>query len=128
MTFSGEQTATSPDFWSLVERLRDVASVRQVVGDPVERGGVTLIPVAAIRTGLGGGSGSGTQAEGAGVGGGGGGGVVARPVGAFVVQDGKVTWQPAVDVSRAIFGAQVVAGIGVLVLGRVLRRVRRRRR
>jgi len=52
-------------------------------------------------------------------------GLGARPVGVFVVRDGDVSWQPAVDVMRIVLGGQVLALAGILVIGHFLRRRRR---
>jgi uncharacterized spore protein YtfJ len=76
---------------------RDAIAVKRVYGDPIERDGVTVIPAAAVRGGAGGGG------EGGDNGGGGGGfGIVARPIGAYVIRDGTVTWRPALDVNRLL--------------------------
>ena len=74
---------------------RDALTVKRVYGDPVERDGVTVIPAAAVRGGAGGGG----DNEGNG---GGGFGLAARPIGAYVIQNGKVSWRPAVDVNRVL--------------------------
>jgi Sporulation protein YtfJ (Spore_YtfJ) len=62
----------------------DKANVSTVFGDPVEREGVTVIPVAKARFGFGGGGGSGAREgqEGSGGGGGGGAYVEVRAAGA----------------------------------------------
>jgi hypothetical protein len=69
----------------LVEKVGGKANVKAVFGDPIERGGKTVIPVAKVRWGFGGGAGTGTsEAEGGpqtGSGSGGGGGVTAEPIG-----------------------------------------------
>lgn len=101
----------------------------RVVGEPVERDGATVVPVVAVRAGGGGGSGSGGPASGgagSGEGTGGGWGAVARPVGAYVIRQGEVRYEPALDVTRMVVGAQLVAAVALLVVGRVLRRRRRR--
>ena len=41
-----------------------------------------------------------------------------RPLGVFVVRDGRVRWHPALDVTKVITTAELVVG-GVLVLGSV---------
>ena len=41
--------------------------------------------------------------------GGGGFGVVAQPVGAFIIRDGEVSWEPAIDVNRIVGRAMLVA-------------------
>jgi uncharacterized spore protein YtfJ len=47
-------------------------------------------------------------------GGGGGVGLDAKPAGAFVINGGEVSWIPAVDFNRVIFGAQLVAIIALI--------------
>jgi len=97
----------------------DALTVRRVYGDPIERDGVTILPAAAVRGGLGYGGGNDGRGN---EGGGGGSGLMARPVGVYKIQDGKVTWEPALDVTRiAIFG-QVVAIVFLLVVRSVLKR------
>ena len=84
----------------LLSGARDALSVRRVYGEPIERDGVVVIPAAAV--------GGGGDAE---DNGGGGFGLRARPVGAYVIKDGEVTWKPAIDPSRLI-----AAGIAVVAL------------
>jgi hypothetical protein len=47
--------------------------------------------------------------------------VTTRPAGAFVVRDGSVRWHPALDATRLLTTAEVVAG-AVLVAHRLARR------
>lgn len=102
----------------IVTGVREAISVKRVFGEPYERDGVTIIPVAAV----GGGGGGGGDTEGNG---GGGYGLAARPVGAYVVRDGEVSWKPAVDMARmALIG---LAGL-VVLRGMLPWRARRRRR
>ena len=101
----------------------DAMNVRRVYGDPIERDGVTVIPAAAIRGGLG--HGGGHDANGN-EGGGGGGGVSARPVGVYRIEGGKVTWQPAVDVTRIAVLGEVLVIVLLLVVRSVMRRRRKR--
>lgn len=82
----------------LMSSLHETTTVLRVFGDPYERDGVTVIPVAAIRGGGGGGTGGQTAEEGSG----GGIGLIGHPVGAYVISDGKVLWQPALDVNRMV--------------------------
>ncbi len=65
----------------LADRVGSRAGVRAVFGDPVEREGATVIPVARVRWGFGGGGGRGGRAREEGEGSGGGGTVSASPVG-----------------------------------------------
>ena len=88
------------DVQSLVNQAREALTVERVFGQPYERDGITLLPVAAVRGGGGGGGGPT---------GGGGGGIQARPTGVFVIEQGRVRWQPAVDPAR-------VMALGVVAL------------
>ena len=108
----------------LISGARDVLSVKRVYGDPYEKNGLTLIPAANVRGG--GGLGTG-EAEGGESGTGGGFGLIARPSGAWIIEDGRATWRPAIDVNRIILGGQLVAITAILVTGRVLLAHSRRR-
>jgi uncharacterized spore protein YtfJ len=105
----------------LVTTLRDGMTVSRVFGQPYERDGVTVIPAATIRGGAGGGNGR--KPETSEEGEGGGMGLIARPAGAYVIKDGAVSWQPAVDVNRIV--AVAVAG-WVTAVWLITRAVRRR--
>jgi uncharacterized spore protein YtfJ len=108
--------------------VQDVMTVRRVYGEPYQADGATIIPVAVVRGGGGGGGGEGTGDQngkaGSGVGGGMGFGVQVRPVGVYVVKDGEVSWQPAVDVMRVILGGQLLGLVAILTLRSLLRRRR----
>ena len=79
----------------------DAITVKRVFGDPIETDGVTIVPAAKVGGGGGGGGDSDHN-------GGGGFGIRAKPVGAYVIKDGEVSWQPAVDVNRIIAMAFLV--------------------
>jgi uncharacterized spore protein YtfJ len=105
----------------MVTALRDTMTVSRVFGEPYERDGMTLIPAAAVRGGAGGGTGrkgeTGEEGEGGGL------GLDARPAGAYVIKDGSVTWQPAVDVNRIV----TTAVLGWIVVAWLVARGLRRR-
>jgi uncharacterized spore protein YtfJ len=102
----------------ILEGARDAITVRRVYGDPYEKDGVTFVPAAAVRGGGGGGEGEDANSS---TGSGGGFGVLARPVGAYQIKDGEVTWVPAADTTKVILFAQVVAIVALLVLRSILR-------
>lgn len=110
------------DITRTLEQARDLLSSRRVFGEPYAVDGVTIVPVAKV--GGGGGGGAGTGGTGGEEGGGGGGAFGAKPAGVFVIREGKVRWQPAVDVNQVVLGGQLVAIVGLLVLRSVLRRHR----
>src|ERR687892_2547158 len=82
----------------VLTQARDAMSVKRVFGEPYEKNGVTVIPVARVQGGAGGGGGEGPEGQGRGSGSGF--GVTARPVGAYVIRGQDVRWQPAIDVNR----------------------------
>ena len=52
---------------------------------------------------------------------------MAKPAGAFVIRNGSVSWNPALDLNRVILGGQIVAIVALLVVGSIIRaRVARR--
>ena len=96
---------------------KDALTVRRVYGDPYEKERVTFIPAARVAGGGGGGSGrdeNGPQGEGGGF------GMNANPAGAFVIKDGKVRWQPAVDPNRVFTAVAAVIVAVVVTRGWVL--------
>lgn len=103
-----------PDIDELIQGARDAISVSKVYGEPYEEDGVTVIPAAAVR----GGGGGGGDTEGNG---GTGFGLTASPVGAYVIKDGDVSWEPAVNPNRMILGWQIVTALGFFVWWRIAR-------
>ncbi len=99
----------------MIRGTQDAMTAKRIYGEPIERDGLTLIPAAKVS----GGGGGGGDAENNG---GGGFGIRARPVGAYVIKDGKVSWEPALDLNRIILGGQIVAIFFLLVLRAALKR------
>jgi len=102
----------------LATSLRDGMSVKRVFGDAYERDGVTVIPVAQVGGG-GGAGGGGTEGEG---GGGGAFGLGAKPVGVYVIRNGDVSWQPAVDINKIISSAQTAVLVFLLIARSIVKR------
>ncbi|MBO3096215.1 hypothetical protein [Cellulomonas dongxiuzhuiae] len=120
------------DAGSLTRAAADTFTVRRVFGEPYERDGRVMVPVARVTgmTGSGAGRGDGdvgradgdgrpeaagrTARQGAhGTGDGGGGGFAARvrPLGVYELGDDGARWHPAVDVNRAIPGGQIAVTV-----------------
>ncbi len=98
----------------VIAQARDALTVKRVFGEPYEKNGVTMIPVARVRGGAGGGGGEGP--EGQGKGSGTGFGMSARPVGAFLIRGDEMTWRPAADLNRIVLGGQIVAVVALLTI------------
>jgi len=100
-----------------ISTARDSLTVRRVYGEPFEKNGLAVIPAAAVIGGAGGGgSEHGEHSDG-----GSGFGVQARPVGAWVIRGDQVSWQPAFDLNRVIFGCQLLGLAAILLTHRRLR-------
>src|SRR5205807_524955 len=101
----------------ILDKARETVSVRDVYGEPYERDGVTIIPVARVMGAGGGGSGTGGEGEGSGHGY----ALKSEPVGVYVIQGGRVDWQPAVNVDKIISGAFVVGVVGIIGVPRIIK-------
>ena len=99
----------SMDVFEMVSQAREAITVRRVFGDPYEKDGVTIIPAAKVRGrgGVGGGRGKGAEQQGSA----GGYRINATPVGAYVIREGKVSWQPAFNLNRVILGGQTIGAL-----------------
>ncbi|MGH3727280.1 MAG: spore germination protein GerW family protein [Micromonosporaceae bacterium] len=98
----------------VISQAREALTVKRVFGEPYDKNGVTLIPVARVRGAAGGGDGENPDRRGSGSGSGF--GIAARPVGAYLIRGSELSWRPAVDVNRIVLGAQVVAVVALLVV------------
>jgi uncharacterized spore protein YtfJ len=99
---------------TLAERIGARFDASSVFGAPIERDGVTVIPVATIRLGIGGGSGSDPRKGQDGEGGGGAG--TATAAGYIELKDGRSRFVPVVHPARMLllFGTAVVAGLAIM--------------
>jgi len=97
----------------LADRVGSRAGVRAVFGDPVERDGITVIPVGRVRWGFGGGGGQGGPEGQQGEGSGGGGGVTASPAGYIEIAGGTATYRP---IGFPVSPGTIVAGAVALFL------------
>lgn len=112
----------------LAEKLGVHASAGAVFGQPVERDGITVIPVAKVRWGFGGGSGRGIE-EGSdsgeiGEGSGAGGGVMASPLGFIEVRDGRAEFKRVTDpvaVVPVILAGAFAAWVALRGIRKILR-------
>lgn len=110
------------DVQQILAQARDTLTVKRVFGEPYEKDGVIVIPVAAVSGG--GGGGGGEQAS-QGKGSGAGFGMNVRPAGVYVIKGDDVKWIPAFDINRVIMGGQIVAAIALLTLRTIVRAVAR---
>lgn len=103
----------------ILAQARDSMTVKRVYGEPYEKDGVTVIPAARVQGGAG--TGGGEDPQGQGRGSGSGFGVTARPVGAFIIREGELSWRPAVDVNRIILGGQAVLIVALLTIRAIIK-------
>jgi uncharacterized spore protein YtfJ len=126
----------------MAERVGGKASVRSVFGEPIERDGFTIIPVAKVRWGFGGGSGTGpipmgpgrtsgspfsdaTTPDGTGSGSGGGGAVTADPVGYLEIGPDGASFISIVSPRPSPGFLLAVGATAAMVLGGLARLIRR---
>jgi len=97
------------------------AQVSTVFGEPVQREGVTVIPVAKTRFGFGGGGGggSGSREGDEGSGGGGGGGAAVSPIGYIEVRDGSAAFK-RLFTPTDLLAIVAAASLGALAVKRLL--------
>jgi len=126
------------DVHEVLNHARDAMTVKRVFGDPYEKEGVVVIPVANVMGGAGAGGGPGPGArpasageeavgEGAADAGYGMGyGLRASPAGVYVIKGGEVEWKPALDVNRLTLQRAGVAIVALCVLRSIIRTLARR--
>ncbi|MDQ0381075.1 spore germination protein GerW family protein [Amycolatopsis thermophila] len=102
----------------LIERAKNSVGAEIVYTAPYEKGDVTVIAAASVASGAGGGDGVDKQGQ---HGEGGGFGMAARPTGAYVIKDGKVRWEPAVDVNRLLTVVGAVVGAALFFAARIVK-------
>jgi uncharacterized spore protein YtfJ len=95
------------------------AQVSTIFGEPVEREGVTVIPVGKARFGFGGGGGSGSRDGDEGSGGGGGGGVAVSPVGYIEVRDRRAEFK-RISTATDVLALVAAASLAALAVKRLL--------
>jgi uncharacterized spore protein YtfJ len=141
---AGEPNAFEGVIERMAERVGGKASVSAVFGDPIERDGITVIPVAKVRWGFGGGAGRGPVAVGPGIAGrdapsgsmtddpamggsgtGGGGGVTADPIGYLEIGPDGASFRPimpAMPSPAFLFAAGITAFLALSGLAKLIRR------
>jgi uncharacterized spore protein YtfJ len=102
----------------LISKTKDTFEAKKVFAEPFTQDGITVITAATLAGGLGGGTGrdeKGQEGEGGGF------GLSAKPTGAYVISNGKVRWEPAIDVNRLVAVMGAVAIAAMLVASRIVR-------
>ena len=126
------------DAHEVLNQARDAMAVKRVFGEPYEKDGTTVIPVANVMggAGAGGGTGVGATPEGASEVAGGKGaadsgygmgyGLRASPAGVYVIKGGEVEWKPALDMNRLTLQRAGVAIVALLVFRSIIRALAKR--
>lgn len=108
------------DIDALLNSATDSMTIKRVFGEPIERDGALVIPVAVVAGGGGGGRRE-AQDDHPGTESGGGFGVWARPIGVYVVRGERVEFRPAIDILPVVLGT-------AFLMSRLLRAWSRRRK
>jgi uncharacterized spore protein YtfJ len=106
----------------ILTKAQDTVNVTRVYGMPIEKDGLTIIPAASVSGGGGGGGGPAESGGGVGY------GMRARPVGAFVIKDGNVRWEPAIDATRLALRGMLIPIVGMFVARSIVKTIAKRRR
>ena len=126
------------DVHEVLNHARDAMTVKRVFGDPYEKEGVVVIPVANVMGGAGAGGGPGVGAQPASAGEeavgegardsgyGMGYGLRATPAGVYVIKGGEVEWKPALDMNRLALQRAGVTIAALLILRSVIRTLAKR--
>ena len=127
MTTTTQETGLADELLERIgETIGDRANAASVFGEPVEREGITVIPVAKAKFGFGGGGGEGKQGPGRG----GGGGALVSPLGYIEVRDGAAHFKriprPA-DLLAVVATASLLA-LALMRASREFQRLAPRRR
>ncbi len=108
---------------TIADRIEKTMTIKNVYGDPIERDGRMIIPVARVAYGLGGGFGNGpSQAEGGetpasqgGEGEGGGAGGIVTPLGVLEITPEGTTFLPITNVKNVLLAAVFGLLIGIFL-------------
>ena len=103
------------DVQEMVAKMQDAATVERVYGEPYEKDGVGVIPAARVSARGGSGAARGGEHSGGGF------RVDAEPVGAYVIRDGQVEWQPVFDLNGVVRRGRLVGVAALLVLWILIR-------
>ena len=87
-----KENAAASILGTTIEKVRDLVDVSTIIGDPIEAGGVTIIPVSKVTYGFAsGGSDFPSKSSAELFGGGGGAGITINPVAFLILKNGEVT-------------------------------------
>ena len=123
---SGQNEALSQKENSFIVRLAHelgiAANAKSIYGEPVERDGVTVIPVAKVGYGFGGGGGKKENEEGAG----GGGGLGMMPVGYIEIKNGETRFRPIRDPLAVVPAIITTAPLLLLTVWKITKLLRKK--
>ena len=120
-------TASTPErlIEGFIDRMGARASVTAVFGEPIERDGLTVVPVARIRWVFGGGAGGGRGPDGTPgesvSGAGAGGGISAEPVGYVEIGDGRARFRAIAGLPSPVF--ILASGLTAVMVFRAIGRI-----
>ncbi len=95
----------------LASQLGSSADVKHIYAEPIERDGVTIVPVAKVRYAFGGGGGQKDGEEGSG----GGGGVAVTPIGYIEIKNGETRFRQIID-SASLLSLMAIGSLSLLTI------------
>ena len=105
----------------IAEKMSGAANASRIYGEPVERNGVTVIPVSKAVYGFGGGAGTKAGEEGSG----GGGGMVLTPIGYIEIKEGATKFRTIRD-PQTLIKIFAISGVAVLLTARSITKIFRK--
>jgi len=123
---SGQNEALLQKESSFVERLAHQVGItvnaKLIYGEPVDRDGVTVIPVAKACYGFGGGGGKKEKEEGSG----GGGGALLTPVGYIEIKNGETRFRSSLDLVALVPVVLTAAPLMLLTVWKITKLLRKK--
>ncbi len=105
----------------IIDKFLEVADVKAVYGQPVQKDDTLIIPTAEVVAGMGFGLGDGGGPQGGGAGGGGGGQTMSRPVAVIIASPNGVRVEPVVDATKIALAMFTAVGFMAATLMRMMK-------
>ncbi|RDV14506.1 hypothetical protein DXT99_13980 [Pontibacter diazotrophicus] len=116
-----QSSASSSFVERIAEKLGGAANAARIYGEPIERNGITVIPVSKAMYGFGGGGGKKAGEEGSG----GAGGIALTPIGYIEISEGSTRFRSIRD-PQTLIKIFAISGVVVLLTARSITKIFRK--